>query len=133
MQRYYNFRKSNGNETYMCQPILSYDFRERKRCNAKSSSSRASSGNKCDVDAQKTCSNAIIFENRVGLKLTCVNPSSLAISSRESVTHAMFYVVGQVSKCLKRKARPEPIFGNNYIQWRRHICSNLILNSSAQY
>ena len=87
----------------------------RKRCDVKSSSSRASSGNKCDVDDQKTCSNAIIFENQMGLKLTCVNRSNLAISSIESAILAMFNVVGQVSECLKTKARPEPIFGNNYI------------------
>ena len=111
MQRYYNFRKLNGIETYMCQPILSCDFKERKRCNAKSSSSLASSGNKCDLDAQKTCSNAIIFENRMGLKLTCVNRSSLAISSIESATLAMFNVVGQVSECLKKKPGPNLFSG----------------------
>jgi hypothetical protein len=84
-------------------------------------------------NCQKTCRDTIIFENRMALKLTCVNRSSLAISSIESAILAMFNVVGQVSECLKTKARPEPIFGNNYISWRRHICSNLILNSSAQY
>ena len=68
-----------------------------------------SSGNKCDVDAQKTCSNAIIFENRMGLKLTCVNRSSLAISSTESAT--MFNVVGQVSQCLKRRPCPNLFSG----------------------
>ena len=31
---------------------------------------------------------------------------------------------------LKKKARPEAIFGTNYISWRRHIYSILILNST---
>ena len=70
-----------------------------------------SSGNKCDVDAQKTCINAKKFENRMGLKLTCVNRSSLAISSIESATLAMFNVVGQVSECLKKKPCPNLFSG----------------------
>ena len=44
--------------------------------------SRTSPGNKCDVDGQKTCGDAINFENRMGLKLTCVNRSRLAISRK---------------------------------------------------
>ena len=44
--------------------------------------SRASPGNKCGVYGQKICRSAIIFENRMGLKLTCVDGSRLAISRK---------------------------------------------------
>lgn len=45
-------------------------------------------GNKCDVNGQRTWGSAINFENRKGLKLTCVNWSCLAIAKKRKCCKA---------------------------------------------
>ena len=64
MQQCDKFRKSNGIGTYMCQPISTGDSKDRRIFNSNPSLWEPSPGTKCDVDGQKTCNSATIFENR---------------------------------------------------------------------
>ena len=74
-----NSKKSNGIETYMCQPNLSCNFKDRKIFNVNSSIV----WQWMYVNGKKTCSSAMNFENLMGTKLTCVNQIYIAVSRTE--------------------------------------------------